>query len=250
MKPGNMNSHIQMPRFLLSRFENEYHSFFYYDVEKGLIGTNGHAKSMNTEHGYYPDVIEKYFSNELEQPFSKFLRRVDSLDINKPSFAMTNLDETNIKQFFISLIVRSPLLIDGIKENSVFFPFYSPTDQHTIAISQGIIESQKIFDNYHATFTVNITSKPFILPICGIYNYKLNGYMHISLPVSPKIAITLIESSGFYSIKREGIYGLYQINQENHAIQLNRCAFQQQCKQKYGCVISPIKDALEEQLPP
>ena len=100
MKPGNMNSHIQMPRFLLSRFENEYHSFFYYDVEKGLIGTNGHAKSMNTEHGYYPDVIEKYFSNELEQPFSKFLRRVDSLDINKPSLKEHKLDKKRGK--FIS----------------------------------------------------------------------------------------------------------------------------------------------------
>ena len=66
MKLGSVNSHIQMPRFLLARFENERHSFFYYDVKKGFIGSNGHAKSMNTEHGYDPDEIEKLSSDEIE----------------------------------------------------------------------------------------------------------------------------------------------------------------------------------------
>ncbi len=38
MKPGKVNSHIQMPRFLLARFENAHHSFYYFDVEKRFIG--------------------------------------------------------------------------------------------------------------------------------------------------------------------------------------------------------------------
>ena len=37
MNLGNVNSHIQMPRFLLARFENEHHSFFYYDVPKRFM---------------------------------------------------------------------------------------------------------------------------------------------------------------------------------------------------------------------
>ena len=76
----------------------------------------------------------------------------------------------------------------------------------------------------------------------------LNGYIHISLPVSPRIAITLIESAGISSIEKEGITSLYLINKEKHVIQLNEIAFQQQCKQHYGFVISPSKDALEELL--
>jgi len=250
MEPGNVNSHIQMPRFLLARFENKNNSFFYYDVEKRFIGTNGHAKSMNTEHGYYPDAIEKYLSNELEQPFSQFLKFADSV-LDKPTFEMTNVDEDNIKQFLISLIVRGPLLIDSLNKHSVFFQFFNPTDQHTIAVSRGMEESQKrkLFDDYHVTFTINKTSKPFVLPISGLYYYKLNGYNHIGLPVSPTVAITLIESAGIPFIDKEGITRMYRITQEKHVMKFNGFAFKEQCEQKYGYVISPTKDALEELLP-
>ena len=250
MNPGNMNSHIQMPRFLLTRFENENHSFFYYDVKKRYIGTNGHAKSMYTERGYYPDVIEKYLNKELERPFSQFLQFVDSI-LDKPSFEMTNVDDNTIKQFMASLIIRSPLFIDSLKNNSVFFQFLSPTDQHTIAVARGMEESQKkkIFADYRASFTVNETNKPFILPISGLYYYKLNKYTHVSLPISPTVAITLIESAGVPFLENEGITRMYRITQEKHVVEFNRFAFLQQCKQDYGYVISPSKDALEELLP-
>ncbi|QTE74276.1 DUF4238 domain-containing protein [Clostridiales bacterium FE2010] len=251
MRPGKVNSHIQMPRFLLARFENEYHSFFYYDVEKRFIGTNGHAKSINTEHGYYPDEIEKLLSDEIEKPFSQILKFIDSLNLEKPFFTMTSIDEGNIKQFLVSLIVRGPLFIDGINRNSVFFQFFSPTDQRTLAISQGLMEAekQKVFDSFRVTFTVNNTDKSFVLPIGGLYSYSLNGYAHISLPVSPKMAITLIENAGIPSLEQEGITRMYLIAEDKHVISLNSFAFQQQCKRGYGYVISPSRDALEEILP-
>lgn len=250
MKPGNVKSHIQMPRFLLSRFENENHSFFYYDVSKGFIGTNGHAKTLNTEHGYYPDEIEKLLSDEIENPFSQILRFIDLLDLEQPSFTMNSIDENNIKQFLISLIVRSPLFIDSIGKNSVFFDLFSQTDQHTMAILQGMQEAQKLrlFDDYRVTFTVNKTKKPFILPISGVYFYSLNGFAHATLPVSPHVALSLIEASGIPFIEKEGITRLYLVMQEKHITKLNRFALQEQCKQNYGYVISPVKDALEELL--
>lgn len=251
MKPGNVNSHIQMPRFLLARFENEHHAFFYYDVEKGFIGTNGHAKSMNTEHGYYPDEIEKLLSDEIEKPFSQVLRFIESLDLEKPFFTMTSTDESNIKQFLVSLMLRSPLFLNGINRNSVFFEFFSPADQHTLAITQGIMEAekQKVFDSFRVTFTVNKTGKPFILPISGLYTYRLNGYTHISLPVSPQMAITLIENAGIPFIEKEGVTRMYLITEEKYVTELNRFAFREQCKQGYGVVISPTKEAMEILLP-
>ena len=179
MKPGSVNSHVQMPRFLLSRFENERHSFFYYDVKKGFIGSNGHAKSMNTEQGYYPNEIEKLLSDEIEKPFSQVLKFIDSLDLEKPFFTMTNTDESNIKQFLVSLMIRSPLFMDSINKSSVSFQFFTPADQRTLAITQGIMEAEKqrVFDRYRVTFTVNKTEKPFILPISGLYSYSLNAFL-------------------------------------------------------------------------
>ena len=251
MKPGSVNSHIQMPRFLLARFENELHSFFYYDVKKGFIGSNGHAKSMNTEYGYYPDEIEKLLSDEIEKPFSQVLNFIESLDLEKPFFTMTNTDESNIKQFLVSLMIRSPLFIDSINKNSVFFQFLNPADQHTLAISQGIMEAekQKVFDSFRVTFTVNKTEKPFVLPISGLYSYSLNGHAHVSLPVSPQIAITLIKNTGISFIEKDGITRMYLITEEKYVTELNGVAFREQCKQGYGVVISPTKEALEELLP-
>ena len=250
MEPGNVDSHIQMPRFLLARFENEQHKFFYYDVKKRFIGTNGHAKSTNTEYGYYPNEIEELLNNELEQPFSRILQFIDSVDLDTQHFTMTTIDENNIKQFLTSFIVRSPLFIDDLNKNSVFFQLFNIADQHAIAITQGFAEAQKqmFFDDYRITLTVNKSTIPFILPICGLYEYSLNGYTHINLPVSPKIAITMIESAGIHSIEKNGLIHLYLINQEKHTKKLNEFAFKHQCKQQYGCVISPSKEAIEEAL--
>ena len=250
MKPGTINSHIQMPRFLLARFENEHHSFFYYDVPKRIIGTNGHAKSMNTEHGYYPNEIEKLLNDEIEQPFSQVLKFIDSLDLEAPSFTMTSIDESNIKQFLVSLMIRSPLFMDSIKKNSVFFQFFSPADQRTLAISQGIMEAekQKVFDIFRVTFTVNKTAKPFVLPIGGLYSYSQKGYAHVSLPISPQIAMTLIENAGIPFLEKEGITRLYLITEDKYVTKLNGFALREQCEQDYGCIISPSREALEELL--
>lgn len=250
MKPGSVNSHVQMPRFLLARFENERHSFFYYDVKKGFIGSNGHAKSMNTEHGYYPDEIEKLLSDEIEKPFSQVLKFIDSLDLEKSFFTMTNTDESNIKQFLVSLMIRSPLFMDSINKTSAFFQFFSPADQHALAISQGIMEAEKqrVFDSFRVTFTVNKTEKPFILPISGLYSYSLNGYAHVSFPVSPRIAITLIENARIPFVEKDGITRLYLITEDKFLTKLNRFAFREQCNQGYGVVISPAKEELEEMM--
>ena len=251
MKPGNINSHIQMPRFLLRRFENEQHRFFYYDIVKRFIGTNGHAKTMNTEYGYYPDEMETLLDNEIEQPFSQILTKLDTVDFEKPTFTLNSREKNIIKLFFMSLIVRSPVFLDSINKNSIFFQFYNSSDQKAIAILYGLEESdrQKILDDYHVTLTVNKTSKPFILPISGVYSYKINGYTCFSLPVSPKIAITLFETAGIHLIEMDNIIRLFLINIEEYIVELNGLAFRRQCSQNYGYVISPSRNTLVELLP-
>ena len=87
------------------------------------------------------------------------------------------------------------------------------------------------------------------MPISGLYSYSLNGYAHVSLPVSPQIAITLVDNAGIPFVEKEGITRLYLITEDKYATELNRFAFREQCKQGYGVVISPTKEALEELLP-
>lgn len=90
--------------------------------------------------------------------------------------------------------------------------------------------------------------EPFILPISGLYYYKLNGYTHVSLPISHTVAITLIENAGIPFLEKEGITRMYLIAQEKHVTELNRFAFREQCKQSYRFVILPTKEELEEMM--
>lgn len=80
------------------------------------------------------------------------------------------------------------------------------------------------------------------------YYYKLNGYTHVSLPISHTVAITLIENAGIPFLEKEGITRMYLITQEKHVTELNRFAFREQCKQSYRFVISPTKEELEEMM--
>ena len=59
-----MDSHIQMPKFMLRRFENEQHELLYYDVETNVIA-KGFPKSINTEEDYYSDVMESILNREI-----------------------------------------------------------------------------------------------------------------------------------------------------------------------------------------
>jgi len=80
------------------------------------------------------------------------------------------------------------------------------------------------------------------------YYYKLNGYTHVSLPISHTVAITLIENAGIPFLEKEGITCMYLITQGKHVTELNRFAFREQCKQSYRFVILPTKEELEEMM--
>lgn len=44
------------------------------------------------------------------------------------------------------------------------------------------------------TFLVNKTGVPFVLPIAGIYGYRMGKYRMINLPVTPEIALCFVHT--------------------------------------------------------
>lgn len=248
MNANGVNSHIQMPKCMLKRFENQNHSFYYYDVEKGIIGNNGHAKTTNTQFGYYSEAVEKYLSANVEAPFAKILQFVDSVDFNNPDFTINNGFQNIVKTFVYSLISRDPSLSLKIDEHSIFWRFLSVQDQHNYAAVEGINLVREIgfFDPFIVTFSVNKTNKPFVLPVCGIYSYVLQDAIHVNLPVSPQIAITLAKGKPFRNLQSEDIVPMYALEYDQIIDFLNGCAFEMQRKTGWGYVVSPEKEVLEE----
>lgn len=237
-----------MPRCVLKRFENEHHSFFYYDVAKNIIGSNGHSKTANTQPGYYSDEVEHYSNNNIETPFSKVLQFVEQTDFDAPVFQVNDDFSTNVKSFVYALIARDPKLLSQINSNSVFFQFLRKQSQHDFATVEGIRLAQKngFFDAYNVTFSVNKTKKPFVLPVHGIYSYKLKDIIHINLPITPQIAITLLEPKGLSELIKNDVISMYSIEEELIVNHFNGLAFRTQCNAGWGYVVSPEKKVLEE----
>ena len=75
-----MNSHIQMPRFILKGFEDEKHFLYCYSFEYNRV-INGHSQTLNTEQDYYSDQAEGYLSQNMENPFSDILRFIKGIDL-------------------------------------------------------------------------------------------------------------------------------------------------------------------------
>lgn len=243
-----INSHIQMPRCVLKRFENDHHSFFYYDVTKNIIGSNGHAKTTNTQLGYYSEEVEHYLNDNVEAPFSKVLQFVEQTDFDAPVFQVNNDFSTNVKSFVYALIARDPALLSQINGNSVFYQFLQKQSQHDFAAVEGIRLAQEngFFDTYNVTFSVNKTKKPFVLPVCGIYSYKFRDVIHINLPITPQTAITLLDTQGLPTLIKNDVVSMYLIEEELIVNRFNELAFRAQRNAGWGYVVSPEKNTLKE----
>lgn len=92
-----------MPKVLLKRFHNDNNRFFYYDIQKQIIGNNGTAKSINTQLGYYSQQTEDYFRDNIETPFGEVLTYIE-----KTGIALCNrfVGENLGKNFYSRAIVH------------------------------------------------------------------------------------------------------------------------------------------------
>lgn len=241
-----INSHIQMPKLLLKRFENKNHCFYYYDVKKGVIGSNGHAKSLNTELGYYSAEVEEYLNNYVETPLSDLLSQIDCINFDASSFDMPPKIAVLIRRFIYSLIARSPKMIPEIKKKSIYYQFLAPQAQHDYAVCEGmsIAENMGILNDWFVTFAVNKTTTPFVLPMFGIYNFKYESVDMALLPISPYKSILLVKNDGLRLFLHDGILSMILIVDDAQMDWFNEQAFSVQFSAGYGYVVSPDKASL------
>ena len=76
-----VNSHIQIPKFILKNFADQNGTLFQLDAKSMQI-TPGRAKSLNTKKGYFSNEIEEMMERFFETPFSKVLKSLQSHDFS------------------------------------------------------------------------------------------------------------------------------------------------------------------------
>lgn len=247
-----MNSHIQMPKLMLKRFENEQHELYYYDVCQQAIRNKGHAKSINTKEGYYSDDTEEYLEQNIETPFSKLLQIIDGIDL-EDAFAIRSIaphkareiDEI-VKNFVYALISRAPSMIKEIDSHACYLQFLPEQDKRNSyvrwAFSAG--KEKDPFSSFRTSFTINQTEHPFVLPVCGLYEPRIKGGIdYISLPISPKVTFSLIPKQ---LIEAFGTIPIFVIERKEEVYIYNKSAFDVQKSKGWGYIVAPTRDALEE----
>jgi len=249
---GLVNSHIQMPKLLLKRFHNEHQSYYAYDVSTGFINKNGSAKSTNTILGYYSNLVEDALQSEIESPFGTLLTTLDSmlnsLDLSVDRFSPPPNYEQVIFSFVHALMARDPYMLDAMKNRSGFSRFLSEIDQHDIAVILGMSEANEHppFPGYKPTFMVNTTSTPFVLPVCGMYDFRFDGHIVINLPISKNLAITLISHDLLQKMRNQsGAIALIRVDDPLIVQRLNSIAFQAQVQRKWGWVVCPNRAEID-----
>ena len=108
-----------------------------------------------------------------------------------------------------------------------------------VALSLKNLEELSYIDNRFVTFTINQTNVPFVLPTCDIIEYAYGPYNCISLAVTPKILVTLIDNEHKCDFTRDNnrICRII-INDTNDILIFNESAFENQKKLGCGYVVS------------
>lgn len=241
-----MNSHIQMPKFVLRRFENEDHKLFFYDVKTGIIAS-GFANTINTEEGYYSPEAEELLNANVEGPFSRILKYLDSIDYDADSFTLPPDFMDTVKTYLNALLVRNPKTFQSTANKSVFMQFFPVQQQHDMTVVAGLDEARKTdyFRDYFPTFMNNETDVPFILPVCGFYWFVRDGAQHVNIPIDPQTAITLVENKLLDKIIKNDKIRMYRVDHEKDLDSLNCRAMMEQKNLGYGRVVSRNKEILE-----
>ena len=256
VKRGDIiNCHIQVPRFILKNFEGEKNSFFYYNVEKGFIGNNGHSKTLYTKEDYYSQRIERYLSRHYEQPFSEIVNFIKDGVSDGIDHKEINSDIESICIGFIKMLVaRDEYIYHKAKERMIHTQFAkrnlkSTQFQHdtVVALSLNNLNNFPYIDSRFVTFSINQTTTPFVLPTLDVIEYSFGPYNCVSVAITPELLVTLIDKKHLNDfVFDDGCIRFIPLIDTHDIMVFNETAFNNQKKRGYGYVVSSDLAVLEE----
>lgn len=242
---GN-GSHIRIPKSVLRNFENEKHTLYQWNFETGRI-TRGHAASINTEAGYYSETIELLLSQQVESPFGNVMKLFREINKEDPQFSLQQTVKDDIRRFAHALAVRSERMVELMSTTSEHYRKLPRQKQHDVAVTLGLngARDMGIFYDWEFTFSVNESSIPFVLPLCGFYSFSYGGDTMFSIPFAPNYAITFMPRSVAYAKYAVGeTMRLLRVPSDAMAMQFNRMALNAERKEGNKGIIASTEDVL------
>lgn len=248
-----INSHIQIPKFILKNYEDQRGTLYQLDADTKEINL-GHAKSINTRKGYFSNEVEEMMQRYFETPFAKLLKEIRNFDFSFSYLNVTNEFWDIIKRFILLTLARTPEMYDNIVSNTVYARFVAVKDEEKadIAVETCMtLGGETVLDEFTITFIINRSSVPFVLPMCGLYSAPFSQYSSLIYPVAPDFAITLVKGKIIQDLVEGNQIKLFMLTDDGLTRKLNCRALLEQCRfdcyEKMGNkkVISNDRDVLE-----
>ena len=192
------NSHIQMPKTVLKEFENkEKRCLYYYSFADQKIH-RGHAKTLNTELGYYSDSTEDFLSKKIETKLGMLISQLKLMSFENGEIAPKEYEEVAFSYIY-SLISRSSSFFESMKASSTFFQLFDVTSQHDVAAQNGYVTACELglLKNYKVGFVLNEAEESMVIPTGGVVQLGMSLYC----PLTPRRGICFISSANkkFYA---------------------------------------------------
>ena len=245
---GVVQSHITVPKSILKNFNDQNGLLSYYDVIGMRICNKGHAKTLGTSKGYYPEQIEQLLNRSIETPISEVINslRKANAESSCPVYHLKKRWNAIILSYLSVLLTRNPTIKDHLCETIPFFQVLPEEMQSgACAIYGYILFKEKGFLTEHSiTFAMNRTSIPFVLPTCGIFQHGDRKFH----PIDPFFSIVLLpQSISVETVQNNQLtLNLLPIENSDDINDINRSAFTAQVSLGWGHVVSNRIDILND----
>lgn len=239
-----VDSHVQIPKFMLERFRTGDHLYYINTVSNKIIESS--PKNYNAEFGYYSLFFEEYLSANYENDISDFIRQIEPLVFGEVDDLVINNFKNIINRIFYMAYVRNPQNvkdINNISYTSILFEGGFDTEFITRSGEDLINE---ILTGFTPMLLVNKIEKNFVTTKSLVSNlYIKDNCACMVLLLHPKFAIALLPNDYYKRVVEEvGKDSCLGIINEEGVLEMNKQIYR--FAKKYNDDVIGKKAELEE----
>ena len=241
----DVNSHIQLPKFILNYFRCPNGHVSYLSLNDLQLHSCA-PKKLGTQKGYYSEEMEQYLNKQIENPFSRLVAEViASLEQGKASLVLPFDIDTICKRYITAAAYRSgKAYTDYLKESQTASLCDDQTNHDELLffstrMNNGVFPG---LETARMLVLVNQTERQFVVPRNCFYLVSSNGMPCIIVPITPKHAFGLVPK-GFSA---EADANLWLIEDADYVWHMNKQALSMEYVFNHEFVASASKRELME----
>lgn len=243
-----MNSHIQLPKFIMKNFSRKTRDgfkVFYLDLKDNSIKEEK-IKRIGTEKDYFSPNIEKFLSDNIESNIGEVCKKLKEFRKGKrKEISISYKEEESIKKFLKYSLIRSSRVIRTVNEASDISSLiggYSANDMLSLVNFE---KADNFFEDYRVDILENRTKVDFVISRNVFYSLMVKGKQtKYVFPITPKIAFVMINNEVYRNNKDDRSHQYLAISDNEKIKIMNLRANIEEQRYNNDFVIAYRKDEL------